>query len=189
MLHPSNCGCYPACDLQLQADTTGGLSLPPPQHDEGLTTKRGRFMNHHQLAVRAGLAAATAGGAAAAAQLPATFVGGLLPVIAISMAYAAPLLPGGHSMRTAPGGKTAVACSMWALGCTWLPAVASGQAAELGSLQLAAMLLHTFLCSATVSGEGRLGRGWCGGPWASQAAWHGWGYGAAGRHCLHGQPK
>ncbi|PRW18326.1 GPI mannosyltransferase 3 [Chlorella sorokiniana] len=119
------------------------------RRDEGCTTKRGRFMNRHQLAVRASLAAATIGGATAAAQLPATFVGGLLPILLISLAYAVPCLPGGHSMRTAPGGKTAVACSMWALGCAWLPAVACGQGAEMGGHQLAAMLLHTFLCSAT----------------------------------------
>lgn len=123
----------------------------PLQRNEGYTTKRGRFMNRHQLAVRASLAAATVGMVVAVAQLPTAFVRGLLPILAISLAYAVPMpFLGGYSMRTAPGGKTVVACSMWALACAWLPAVACGQGAELGGAQLAAMLLHTFVCSATV---------------------------------------
>lgn len=146
----------PLCLCLLKAVPFPSLYL---QHDEGYTTKRGRFMNRHQPAVRAGLATAAVGCTAAAAQLPAEFASSLLPIVAISMAYAAPFLPGGHSLRTLPGGKTIVACSMWALGCAWLPAVASGHGGELGSPQLAAMLLHTGLCSATVSG------GECGGTW------------------------
>ena len=135
----------------------------PLQRNEGYTTKRGRFMNRHQVAVRASLAAATVGMVAAAAQLPTAFSGGLLPILAISLAYAVPMpFLGGYSMRTAPGGKTVVACSMWALACAWLPAVACGQGAELDGAQLAAMLLHTFVCSATVRGTSHHGlMAWC----------------------------
>lgn len=111
--------------------------------DEATRGPRVRFMRRHSTALKASLAGAGAVLAVSVVQLPAAAALGLLPLAGIALLYATPLpFLGGHSMRTAPAGKTIVACSIWAAGCVALPVAAAQGGVAAGPL--AAMLLHTF---------------------------------------------